>query len=446
MLQLPEHCFLAGTSLWLCSDDIMKMRQYFFLGSACNIAMLIMHRNMQSKAPVFWALVFALFNGYNILKLRHERKDVALDEESVEIYEKGFQAHGFTPRQFARILRHAQWKDFFEDELIVKENSPVNDIVFVVEGEVDLTMSGNRVAGLGKGSFVTSLAALLPKETRSRLQSVSSELLGHRTLSTPGSNVHTASFHGTTTVSTEQKGLISSSPATETGDDDFTQQDSTHANEQSLRNTQITLDTEASGEPATNDQNQSDSDNGQGKSEINVLDQPEEDSKNKLAFLEVRTRAEAVGLRVREAIMRGRNQDPHVAEDNYRNHNMMMEDSEVTERQNSVSDTEKPAVEPGSDSSLESKSVAISADQYRVDLAPKLAADVASTGIASLAGRNLARNVLPEKHMIAQVEANGDDARKNYVNFTSTEDEEGIVKNTASARVASPRSRVLVIP
>ena len=44
--------------------------------------MLSMHTNLSSKAPVYWTIVFASFNFFNLLKLSHERKEVAFDDET----------------------------------------------------------------------------------------------------------------------------------------------------------------------------------------------------------------------------------------------------------------------------------------------------------------------------------------------------------------------------
>eukprot|EP01138_Halocafeteria_seosinensis_P008932 gb/GECG01009129.1/.p1 GENE.gb/GECG01009129.1/~~gb/GECG01009129.1/.p1 ORF type:complete len:707 (+),score=104.32 gb/GECG01009129.1/:1-2121(+) len=434
---VPGFTFLAYAS-----DDILNMRQFFLCGSVCNVAMLIMHRNLQSKAPVFWAIIFALFNGYGILKLKHERKDVALDEEAVEVYEKGFQSHGFTPRQFARILKHAEWKDYFEGESIIEESSPVSHIVYIAEGEVDLTMSGNRVAGLRRGAFVTSCAALLPRETRKRLQSVSSELL-ENIITVPESHDTDSECTSEGSATNEQHHSNINGHDTEKSNDSTTQ---------ASGGGDSAVESPTSGIPLNAIQKELN----ERYPPIGVLGEhnPEETLRNRLVLRELRARAEAVGLRVREAIMPSRSNDPHKGEvENQVETEAYASPPRVSGAHTTV-DREQMKYYHDEESQHQNGSEPATSDEnllfeqkleYGRDLAPQLAADVASTGIASVAGRDWARQV-PADHVLDNTPSENASAQEDYANFTRNQDEHGTVRNTASATVASPRCRVLFIP
>lgn len=154
---IPGATFLAYSQ-----SDVLDMRYFFLCGSMANVVMLLLHKDLPSKAPIFWTMLFASFNLFNLLKLVNERKQVAFTDEALDVFESSFAPHGFTPRQFSRLLKHITFRSVYEGEQLASEGAPVRSIVFLVQGSADLEVAGRQVAMLPPHSFSTSLAVLLP--------------------------------------------------------------------------------------------------------------------------------------------------------------------------------------------------------------------------------------------------------------------------------------------
>lgn len=121
----------------------------------------------------FWTCVFALFNTYNCLKLYYERQDVRLDDDALmDAYEAVFQSHGFSPRQFARLIRISTRDELSEGDVIVHEGEPLEEIVFLLHGQADLEVADQLVSTLPRRSFLTSLACLLPSHVRGKIEAM----------------------------------------------------------------------------------------------------------------------------------------------------------------------------------------------------------------------------------------------------------------------------------
>ncbi|CAJ1421967.1 unnamed protein product, partial [Effrenium voratum] len=98
------------------------------------------------KTAGSWGLAFAVLHFANLALLLHEQNHgLHLTDEQEDIYEHGFQSHGVTPRQFAKLLKAgATFKNYAPGEKISESGRAVNRVLYVTEG----TCVAERAAGV----------------------------------------------------------------------------------------------------------------------------------------------------------------------------------------------------------------------------------------------------------------------------------------------------------
>ena len=94
------------------------------------------------------------------------------DDALMDAYEAVFQSHGFSPRQFARLMRISTRDELSEGDVIVHEGEPLEEIVFLLHGQADLEVADQLVSTLPRRSFLTSLACLLPSHVRGKIEAM----------------------------------------------------------------------------------------------------------------------------------------------------------------------------------------------------------------------------------------------------------------------------------
>ena len=78
-----------------------------------------------------------------------------------ELYETMFR--GLSPVEFLKITKIANWKEYKSPLPIITQGKPVNDLILIYNGLVDVIVNDNKVAELKDGQFVGEMSFLTEK-------------------------------------------------------------------------------------------------------------------------------------------------------------------------------------------------------------------------------------------------------------------------------------------
>jgi len=108
-----------------------------------------------------WNIIFVLVNIYHIAVIIYEKRPVKMSSKEKELYETMFR--GLSPVEFLKITKIAQWKKFKSPLPIIQQGKPVNDLILIYNGVVDILVNDNKVAELKDGQFVGEMSFLTEK-------------------------------------------------------------------------------------------------------------------------------------------------------------------------------------------------------------------------------------------------------------------------------------------
>jgi hypothetical protein len=108
-----------------------------------------------------WNIIFVLVNIYHIAVIIYEKRPVKMSDKEKELYETMFR--GLSPVEFLKITKIAQWKKFKSPLPIIQQGKPVNDLILIYNGVVDILVNDNKVAELKDGQFVGEMSFLTEK-------------------------------------------------------------------------------------------------------------------------------------------------------------------------------------------------------------------------------------------------------------------------------------------
>ena len=108
-----------------------------------------------------WNIIFVLVNIYHIAVIIYEKRPVKMSTKEKELYETMFR--GLSPVEFLKITKIAQWKKFKSPLPIIQQGKPVNDLILIYNGVVDILVNDNKVAELKDGQFVGEMSFLTEK-------------------------------------------------------------------------------------------------------------------------------------------------------------------------------------------------------------------------------------------------------------------------------------------
>ena len=111
--------------------------------------------------PIGWNIVFVVVNLYHIAVIIYEKRPVQMSPKEKELYETMFR--GLTPVEFLKITKVAEWKQFKAPLPIITQGKPVNDLILIYNGMVDILVNDNKVAELKDGQFVGEMSFLTEK-------------------------------------------------------------------------------------------------------------------------------------------------------------------------------------------------------------------------------------------------------------------------------------------
>jgi CRP-like cAMP-binding protein len=106
--------------------------------------------------PIFWLGVFTAINLWRILGILTERYSIRFNEDEQELYETVFK--DFSPVEFMKLMRIAEWRDGVEGSVFASEGKTVDGLRLLFSGEVSVCRGGNEIGRARDGALIGEMS------------------------------------------------------------------------------------------------------------------------------------------------------------------------------------------------------------------------------------------------------------------------------------------------
>jgi len=111
--------------------------------------------------PIGWNAIFVMVNIYHISVLLYEKRPVQMDDKNTELYNTLF--NELTPVEYLKISKAACWKNYQPNDVLIRQQHLVPDLILIYNGTVEVRVDNNKVAELRDGEFVGEMSFLTGK-------------------------------------------------------------------------------------------------------------------------------------------------------------------------------------------------------------------------------------------------------------------------------------------
>jgi hypothetical protein len=150
------HLSFGLTALSFLMRDILLLRILSIVSGVLGIGYNFFLPEGPLWLVIFWLFVFLLINLARIVMLYLERRGVSFTDEERELYQTLFR--NFAPVEFMKVMRLAHWRDSTEGELLATENSPLDELKLIFNGEVAVERQGHEIARAKDGTFIGEMS------------------------------------------------------------------------------------------------------------------------------------------------------------------------------------------------------------------------------------------------------------------------------------------------
>ena len=141
--------------------DILWLRLVSILASAFGMAYNYFIPADPMWIAIGWNGVFIAVNLYHIAVIIYEKRPIKMAPKDKELYETLFK--DLSPVEYLKISKVAQWITYKSGEKIIRQNTPVTDLILIYNGTVDVAVDNKGVAQLKDGQFVGEMSFLTEK-------------------------------------------------------------------------------------------------------------------------------------------------------------------------------------------------------------------------------------------------------------------------------------------
>lgn len=153
LVHVAAALYLAG---FLFRDQIM-LRFLVVVGDFVYTAYYLFAPAEPLWGGAFWSVVFIIVNSIMITRIIADRAHFGLTEDELQLFRR---LDTMTPGEFRRFIRVASWKTASADTVLTEENKPLDNLYFVLDGDITIDKVGNRHR-IDPGVFIGEVAFLL---------------------------------------------------------------------------------------------------------------------------------------------------------------------------------------------------------------------------------------------------------------------------------------------
>jgi hypothetical protein len=107
---------------------------------------------------IFWISLFMVINSARIIGLYSEQRSVSFSEDEKELYQTMFRE--FSPVEFMKLMRLANWKKIPQNEIIAREGEEFESLKLLFNGEVIIKKGGKDIARARDGAMIGEMSFL----------------------------------------------------------------------------------------------------------------------------------------------------------------------------------------------------------------------------------------------------------------------------------------------
>lgn len=152
MIDLAGHLAFALIAASFLVRDILWLRALSITASVASISYSYWAPAEPLWIVIGWNIVFITLNIVQIAILYRERSGVTFSEEEQELYATSFTR--FTPVEFKRIMRIAEWKEAPLGATLMGIGEVTKEVMLIFSGRVVVEKNNRKLAELRSGDFV----------------------------------------------------------------------------------------------------------------------------------------------------------------------------------------------------------------------------------------------------------------------------------------------------
>ena len=146
--------FLTAISFWL--KDMLLLRFIAVVSALVGITYNYCIDVGPLWLPIFWLGVFTFINVWRIVGIFRERHSVSFTDDERELYETVFR--DFSPVEFMKLMRRAEWRNANEDTVFATEGQPVEGLHLLFNGEVRIERGGEEISQARDGALIGEMS------------------------------------------------------------------------------------------------------------------------------------------------------------------------------------------------------------------------------------------------------------------------------------------------
>jgi len=156
LAQVLGHLSYVLNATALLMRDILLLRLVAIVAAACNLSFAWFNGAEPNWITVFWMAVFIAINAVWSVRLALERRTAGFSEQERELYQTVFRSFG--PGEFMKLMRIAQWRIVDRGDVLAQVGAPLDEVLLIYNGAVDVRRPGGTVVALRDGSFVGEMS------------------------------------------------------------------------------------------------------------------------------------------------------------------------------------------------------------------------------------------------------------------------------------------------
>ena len=141
--------------------DILWLRVVSILASLFSVFYNYTIPETPMWLAINWNIVFVLVNIYHIAVIIYEKRPIKMQPKDKELYETMFK--DLSPVEYLKISKVAEWKKYKSGQSLIVQGMPVDDLILIYNGTVNVIVDGEGVANLKDGQFVGEMSFLTEK-------------------------------------------------------------------------------------------------------------------------------------------------------------------------------------------------------------------------------------------------------------------------------------------
>ena len=138
--------------------DILWLRILTVVATLCLLPYYFCCSLTPLYAPIAWCSLFTAVNLFQIGRLIMERRPVFLGDEDLRIYNMVFRS--LSPREFMKLLDIAEHRKAGENEVLLTQHAPVEQLILMSKGKSKVEVDGRHVAEVSPGQFAGEMGFL----------------------------------------------------------------------------------------------------------------------------------------------------------------------------------------------------------------------------------------------------------------------------------------------